>query len=371
MGKIKSQALICATVVVFTRIAWSSNSSFLTISLLLPILWALCEDRHSALALAFFYYLSASMNMINPINSFFDSTLKGHFLWVVSSLILSLPFFLFYTKKQQPLMAILVIGVLVLPPLGIIGWANPITCAGILFPGTGNFGIILTLILIYFLSFFALSKPKSTIIFVLILPIFFKVNDVNTPKWIQINTSDHYYQNNFCEDYNRIVSLKDRIRNEKRVIILPEGSLGLWTETTKKLWLKEDKTIVGGAKIPCKNSFDNALVKLQDGSHEIVYRQQIPPPISMYNPLKKWAYNSYFFDPKTFKINGKKVAPIICFESFIVWPLISKLSKEIDVLLCVSNHRELKSDFFIKKQEQLLNIWCNLYRTKLVTSYNI
>src|SRR5262245_55170104 len=122
----------------------------LALSILMPTLWFVQKRRSHAFLIAFAYYGFASSILIPGILSFFGrgTTLQLAFaLWGTACLLLSLPYWVLWSNNRRGAFWRVPLAVLasVPPPLGIIGWANPITSAGMLFPGTAWFGLITVL----------------------------------------------------------------------------------------------------------------------------------------------------------------------------------------------------------------------------------
>src|SRR5579863_8315945 len=112
-----------------------------------PALMLIRPTRRSAYTTALCYYGSALWPIIPGARNFFGpraSVLETVALWIASSLLLALPWYLAWTNDRRQLLWRAPAGLLlsVLPPLGLIGWASPLTSAGFLFPGTSWFGLI-------------------------------------------------------------------------------------------------------------------------------------------------------------------------------------------------------------------------------------
>ena len=136
----------------------------LALSVLLPTLCFLQTRRSHAFFASFGYYAAASSIIIPGAKTFFGpDTGFGViiWLWIPASILLALPYAVFWSDRRASAFwrAPLAVLASVPPPLGIIGWANPLTAAGILFPGTAWLGLILILA-------FAGSIPSSSTHFV-------------------------------------------------------------------------------------------------------------------------------------------------------------------------------------------------------------
>src|SRR5215471_6164714 len=134
----------------------------LVISVLVPTLCFLQNRRIHAFLVSFAYYGAASSLIIPGAKSFFGPRTNWGFpiaLWGAATLLLALPFAALWSKTRHATQwrAPLAVLASIPPPLGIIGWANPLTAAGVLLPGTGWVGLLLAL------AFVALSpvRPRA------------------------------------------------------------------------------------------------------------------------------------------------------------------------------------------------------------------
>jgi len=114
---------------------------------LMPYFVAVQRSRSSAYCVALVYYTGASWALIQGARNFFGPTpsrLDSVGLWLLSSSILASPFAMLWTSRRDQMAWRIPIATVInaLPPLGIIGWASPLTSAGLLFPGTEWLGVI-------------------------------------------------------------------------------------------------------------------------------------------------------------------------------------------------------------------------------------
>jgi hypothetical protein len=115
-------------------------------SILVPALVLRQRNRRSSFAGATLYYAAASWAVIPASLSILGrdtSLLMPISLWSSAAVLLASPWPLLWSRKRKQfwwrIPAGLTLGIF--PPLGIIGWASPVTAAGLLFPGTGWVGL--------------------------------------------------------------------------------------------------------------------------------------------------------------------------------------------------------------------------------------
>ncbi|MET0094468.1 MAG: hypothetical protein ABW120_13080, partial [Sedimenticola sp.] len=92
-------------------------------------------NRWSAWSVALVYYLVAGRDIPDGAVLFFGQGEDfGWLLLLCSSLALSMPYALLWRRSPQAWRIILVMLLVSIPPVGIVGWANPLTSAGVIFP---------------------------------------------------------------------------------------------------------------------------------------------------------------------------------------------------------------------------------------------
>ncbi|MES2663692.1 MAG: hypothetical protein V4629_10370 [Pseudomonadota bacterium] len=144
--------------VVLGVICWGSNlpSWIQGLSILLQVLWCAVDSRFVAGLIMMIYSLAASRGLIAGIATFFDTNIfNGFALWFASGI---LPFCAGWicwdvNSTKCILMIPVLLIVYILPPVGLVGWANPITAAGWIFPGWSWFGLIACMVLAMSLSY--------------------------------------------------------------------------------------------------------------------------------------------------------------------------------------------------------------------------
>lgn len=131
-------------------VAWSGNAILLPASILFPILWSNVTNRSSAAIVAHVYFLAASRGLPQGVASYYGADLwPGLLLWLVASVGFVLVQTLLWTPHAgwwRAARYVLASVLMAVPPFGILGWAQPITSAGILFPGWGWVGLVVMLV---------------------------------------------------------------------------------------------------------------------------------------------------------------------------------------------------------------------------------
>ena len=101
-------------------------------------------------------------------------------------------------------------------------------------------------------------------------------------------------------------------------IILPESALGIWTQTSERLWIRNlsdlNVIVAGGAVVVTETGYDNVLVEVTGRGARILYRERMPVPVSMWRPWASGGASAQFFGNPTGSIAGTPIAPLICYE---------------------------------------------------------
>ena len=100
-----------------------------------------------------------------------------------------------------------------------------------------------------------------------------------------------------------------------------------------------------------------------------LYHQRQPVPVSMWLPWSK-GFKANWFDKPTFELSGTKVAPLICYETFLVWPVLHAVSQNPSVLLVTGNLWWAKNTTLPQVQKSVALSWASLFKLNLIFSVN-
>lgn len=129
-------------------IAWSGDPLTLPLAMLFPALWASARSRIVVALVSAAYFLAASRGLSQGVANFYGSDLwPGMLLWLAASLSFVAVHTALWTRRPEWGRAMrfgLAAVLMAVPPFGIVGWAHPLTAAGVLFPGWGWAGLAAT-----------------------------------------------------------------------------------------------------------------------------------------------------------------------------------------------------------------------------------
>ncbi|MEK1931308.1 MAG: nitrilase-related carbon-nitrogen hydrolase [Pararhizobium sp.] len=105
--------------------------------------------------------------------------------------------------------------------------------------------------------------------------------------------------------------------------------MGFWTPTVARFWRQEirnlDVTVIAGAAILHSAGYDNVLIGVGPRDASVVYSERMPVPVSMWQP---WVFGqhggarAHFFANPSVEVADRKVAPLICYEQLLIWPVL-------------------------------------------------
>lgn len=379
--------LLTAGSAVVGTAAWSGHVMALPLAMLFPLLWGLARTRVTAALVSAGYFLAASRGLPQGIATFYASDLwPGLLLWIVASSGFVIVHAVLWTRNAQarPFRHLLAVVLMAVPPFGITGWAHPITGAGVVFPGWGWIGLAaMTAGLIgmtsrgwpttavIFVGFWAWSAATWT---VSQIPDQWRAVDLQMGATLGRDNS-----------LQRQHSLIETVRNEAlgargQTIVLPESALGFWTPTAARLWQSNlagtNITIIGGAVVIDGVGYDSVLVEVSADGSRILYRERIPVPGAMWQPWLQWldragGARAHFFANPVVDVGSMKVAPLICYEQLIIWPVLQSMAHDPDVIVAVGNGWWTDGTDIVDIQRASALAWARLFDKPLVLSFNM
>ena len=325
-------AFIAAAVAV-GAIGWSGEVFLLPVACLFPALWAFAPTRLVASLVSMGYFMTASRGLPVGVSIFYASDMwLGLVLWIAASLSFVTVHMILWTPRSGWQVAVRYAAAVILmsvPPFGIVGWASPITAAGVLFPGWGWFGL--------FAAFIGLltMTTRAWPIASAVLAGAWALSAVNwtpvgaTDGWTGIDASFQYEAAGEFAGYDQQVATIGMVRrasgNGATKTVLPESALGVWTPTTERLWTSGlenlDAAVAGGAIVVNENGYYNVMIEVTGEGARILYRERMPVPVSMWLPWDIGGATAEFFGNPIGRIGETSIAPLICYEQLIVWPV--------------------------------------------------
>jgi hypothetical protein len=261
------------------------------------------------------------------------------------------------------------------------GIANPITAAGVLFPGTAWFGIIFTLILFAAL----IERPLQTLAFAFCISLVCYIAAPGVPAapeaWRGINTrfggSGFDDPSPFTAFADAQTIQREAVNSDARVIVFPESVVKHWNDATDILWQntfdtlrKRKQILVVGAEqtLPDQHHYSNVLIVR--GAQVATYVQRVPIPYAMWMPVSGRGVLLNYAGPATITIGTDRVAPLICYEQLLVFPVLASMFEHPAILVGTANDYWARGTPIPRIQTAALSAWSRLFRVPVITAVN-
>jgi apolipoprotein N-acyltransferase len=371
---------------------------------LMPFLWLETESRRTAFLMIFAFYLAISRGIVPGAYVFFQdgSFIRALTLWILSAAALTLPWGLLWDARSSAKRALKTIFaplVSIPPPLGLIGWGNPLTATGLFFSGFGWFGLAFMLTL--YASAAVFPKLRRTLIALALtgalflpLPALSERVTVGGVTILGVNTFFGRVASgsgDFDAQYERERVVFQYIYGRKRtgdlegadIVVLPETIIGRVNPTTLKRWTKffepfaqKGTIFTAGGEMPTDRGrkYDNVMISFQDGGRSQTVRQRSPVLFSMYRPFSGKGANAYLSSPgeiSVMEIRGGKLGFLICYEQFLTWPILSLASRKPDAIVAPSNLWWCGDTSLPEIQGAAVRLWAAMFGVPLATAVNL
>jgi hypothetical protein len=365
---------------------WSGHVLALPVAFLFPALWAFSHSRMVAAGVAAGYFLAASRGLPQGVANFYASDLwPGLLLWLAASLSFILVHTVTWTKrpgKGRGLRFFVAAVLMALPPFGIVGWAHPITAAGVVFPGWGWWGLAAAAA-----GLLAMTTKWWPAAAIALGGLWLWSAATWTPpslpdEWtgVDLEMGQSLGRNStLARHRDLLASVKRNAGEGARLINLPESALGFWTPTVERLWRDELRgtsiTVIAGAAMVDDAGYDNVMVAVWAEGATILYRERMPVPVSMWQPWRGWfgeraGARAHFFANPVAELDGARIAPLICYEQLVVWPVLQSMLFRPAVIVAAGNGWWTAGTSIVAIQNSSTVAWARLFRLPLVTAFN-
>ncbi|MGV1958761.1 conjugal transfer protein TraB [Agrobacterium vitis] len=377
-------------------IAWSGHVLALPVAVLFPALWALSPSRLAAGLVSAGYFLAASRGLPQGVANFYAADLwPGLLLWAAASLSFAGVHAALWKARPEGkspgkgrpgmgraaryLAAALLMG---LPPLGITGWAHPLSATGVLFPGWGWWGLVAmtaglatmtsrywpaaAIVLGGFWLWSAATWTSPN------LPEGWKGVDLEQGQKLGRDGSLGYHR-------DLIATVRAAAGEKTRFVVLPESALGFWTPTIERQWREGlgggDITVIAGAAVIGPTGYDNVVVAISADEARILYRERVPVPVSMWQPWRAWTgqgggARANLFGNPVVQSDGQKLAALICYEQLLLWPVLQSMLHSPTAIVAPGNGWWTAGTSIVAIQNASVMAWAKLFGLPVVTAFN-
>ncbi|TDR31216.1 carbon-nitrogen hydrolase [Aquamicrobium defluvii] len=367
-------------------VAWSGEPLLLPVAMLFPAFWAFAPSRIGAVLVSAGYFLAASRGLPQGVANFYGAGIgAGLALWVSASAGFVLVHTMLWTERpgwRRALRYGVVAVLMSVPPFGIVGWAHPITGAGMVFSGWGWPGLVAAMIGL--LAMTMRFWPIATLTMAgLCLWSAANWMPPDAPEsWAGIDTrfrGENGQYADYAQQVETIGLVMEAADNGARFVVLPESAAGIWTPTTARLWSRAldggGLTVIAGAIIVDAVGYDNVMVEISGKESRILYRERMPVPVSMWQPWLAFVgepagARAHFFANPAVEIDGVRIAPLICYEQLIIWPILQSASHNPDVIIATGNGWWTENTNIVAIQWASATAWARLFSLPLIVSFN-
>lgn len=380
-------------------VGYSGVGAWIALAPLITLAWGMSADRRHAFLIAFVYYAAAGRGLFRGGGVFFAGELSpaaqslswGAIVWLAPTIILALVWASLWSAKRTYLRLLLCLVVLSVPPVGLIGWANPLSSAGVIFPGTGYAGLVMMVAsMVVFVrvgqtikeakTHWALS-PLTAITLASAVLGSVLTNVIWAPPpapagWIGVRThlgdTDGWVALQSVQD-----AVAKSIEQNTRVVVLPEAVGGDW-DLNKLYWerlspelAKQGVTVIIGAdRAIDQRKRVNALMTVgREGGRE--WPDRAPVPLGMWNPLSsKRHIVADWTGTGVRRIDSVDSMYLICYEQLLVWPVLRSALLHPRAIIGASNLWWAKGTTIPGIQRATLYSWGRLFSIPVVMAVN-
>lgn len=357
---------------------------------LLFFIWRCCRSRLEVFSALLSYYAAAGRGLLQGATVFFTVPTEspswwiGAAIWLVPSALLALAWALCWGEKHRGLRVVILLAVLSLPPLGIVGWANPLTAAGALFPTLGWLGLGLTVA--FCCVFAAAPYPILILDFVIVAGFLNMMNDrpFVPPSWVGVDT-EFSASHGVNDEFSRLKALQKLVIEKSAaspfgtIFVLPELVGGDWS--INRMWWDQAQTtlaakgqtvLLGVSEQEQQESlqYTNKIVSI--GTHKnISMVDRVPVPVSMWRPWANDGAVAPWFQSGVGLVGSTRVAHLICYEQLLMWPILVSMANSPDIVLGASNGWWARGTSIPAIQAEAMHAWGRLFKKPVVLSQNI
>ena len=107
----------------------------------------------------------------------------------------------------------------------------------------------------------------------------------------------------------------------------------------------------------------------------VLYLERMPVPGSMWQPWLDLTADgggarAHFFANPVVELAGLRVAPLICYEQLLIWPVLQSALHSPDVIVATGNGWWTEGTNIVAIQKAAAVAWARLFGLPLVMAYN-
>jgi apolipoprotein N-acyltransferase len=389
MGTVISKSVAVPTALggVISWLPHYASEQLIPLTIAFPALTMLQSSRGGAAGVALAYYGVASFPVAQVSSGYFGhaSPAVGVLLWISATMILAVPWTILWHPDSQQVLWRLPAALLVvaLPPIGIMGWASPLTAGGALLPGLGWYGVLLIVLACTAIGARKWRAAAAIAVASLLANLSYEGPRILHASWVGVNTE---FGGGVALDDPQVDFLvaetvqKTALDTKAGVVVFPELLVRRWGEGAELFWqpafdemrARGIAVLIGAAspRAGTPDEYRNTVI-IRGAAEPIQFDQRIPVPLAMWKP---WGGEDAVplnqFGPATARIAGERAAILICYEQLLPWSYLSSLWQGPTVLVGMSNANWTKETVIPRNQEATLKAWGRLLGVPVVSATN-
>jgi hypothetical protein len=328
----------------------------------------------------FGYFCGAMWPMIPGASLFFGTRnfpTESILLWFAYAALQTIPYLLIAWRPKGWAVGFALAAVIsIFSPIAIL---NPLTAAGVCFPGWGLIGVLAVAVLFTTIP----VHPRTSFGFLAAASLTAILLYKPAPQpatWTGNDTE--YGGSSFAmkgtAEYVKAAAIRDGIFTTKDAVrVYPESTLVHWNSATngffKPLSIKlesHNQTVILGAEITHRGGvgYDNALIVF--GADRGIYLQHLPMPYSMWNPHERDSVPLRLGGPYTIRIHKLRAAPVICYEQLHPYPFLRASLDHPQIILAVANDYWARTTYIRYVQRSAVAAWARLFNIPFLSATN-
>lgn len=333
------------------------------------------SGKLNRMGVALGYYLVGCWPIVGAVTGYWgpEHWGIGVIVWLVSSMILSVPWIL----ASGPSGVLIAILITALPPIGVIGWLSPMNAAGVLFPGSGWFGLLLFLLAIpasYQPGRLRKYGAPALILGAIGLNLEYR-EAMPPPDWVGVQTAIRPSNGNVLKgitNNQEVIEAGLYAGAGAKVVVFPEAVLDNWYSGTQHQFsnaVPKWQTWLIGAE--SKNSGSDAVMLVKRGHPS-------PVPVAKaaglllggdWLPWKKNSLQPVWWQ-SVFVIDNRRVWASLCVEQVQPWTWLEAMVQRPNLILAMTNDWWAQSMTAPGIQMASTRSWARLMYLPLVVAVN-
>jgi hypothetical protein len=358
-------------------ISWHVGTLGIALSVLVLLLWRFAASRREAAALGCFYHLAGAGPVLCALypSGYGDlGLLQLAGLACLASLLMGGVWAAAWSPNalhpgpRTALRVALLLAVTALPGLGMWGLQNPLTAAGVYFPGTGWAGLAGVVAVLGWCP----RRPRGLAAALGGLGLLSGVSQLvcaaraaEAGPLIEGRSTQLSFPDDPDDYYSQaLVALtaQESLPVDRSMVVMPEGVGGLWTPEMQKLWaVPEAQTLLLGATIAAGERFDNVAIALS-ARGEAMVAQRVPVPGVMWRPWRRQdTYRAHPWSTGVLELAHLRVGVLLCYEQMLVFPVLWSVLGGAKALAGLSNLQAFSGYSLVRWQRASLEAWGALF----------